>query len=69
MRLVGAVLLIIGVVVLLYGGVSYTKSRHSTNIGPVQVSTVKKGFITPAAGAVIAVVGLVVMAAARRNTM
>jgi hypothetical protein len=69
MRLLGAVLLIIGVVVLLYGGVSYTKSRHSTDIGPVQVSTVKKGFVTPAAGAVITVVGIVLLAAGRRDTL
>lgn len=69
MRLVGLILLVVGVVIFAYGGVSYTKSRHSTNIGPVQVSTSKKGFITPAAGAVIAIVGLVLVAAGRRETL
>jgi hypothetical protein len=67
MRLLGFVLLVVGVVVLAYGGLSYTKSRHSTDIGPVQVSTEKKGFITPAAGAIMAVVGLVLVAAGRRD--
>ena len=69
MRLLGLVLLVVGVVVLAYGGLSYTKSRHSTDIGPVQVSTVKKGFITPAAGAVMAVVGLVLVVAGRRDAV
>jgi Protein of unknown function (DUF3185) len=68
MRLVGILLVVFGGVVLLYGGISYTKSRHSTNIGPVQVSTEKKGFVTPAAGAFALVVGVVLVAAARRQS-
>lgn len=69
MRLLGIVLVVFGVVVLAYGGLSYTKSRHSTDIGPVQVSTSKKGFITPAAGAVAAVVGIVLLVAGRRESV
>jgi uncharacterized membrane protein YidH (DUF202 family) len=66
-RLLGIVLIIFGVVVLAYGGLSYTKSRHSTDIGPVQVSTSKKGFITPTAGGIAVIVGVVLLAAARRE--
>lgn len=69
MRLVGILLIAFGIVVLAYGGVSYTKSRHSTDIGPVQVSTSKKGFITPAAGAVALIVGLVLVVAGRRESL
>jgi len=69
MRLLGIVLVVFGVIVLAYGGLSYTKSRHSTDIGPVQVSTSKKGFITPAAGAVAVLVGGVLLLAGRRETI
>jgi uncharacterized membrane protein YidH (DUF202 family) len=67
MRPLGILLIVFGVVVLAYGGMSYTKSRHSTNIGPVQVSTTDRGFVTPAAGAIAVVVGIVLVAAGRRG--
>jgi hypothetical protein len=69
MRLLGILFVVFGVVVLAYGGMSYTKSRHSTDIGPVQVSTSKKGFITPAAGAIAVVVGIVLLASGRREAV
>ncbi len=67
MRTLGILVVVFGAVVLIYGGISYTKSRHSTDIGPVQVSTAKKGFITPAAGVVAVIVGIVLVAAGRRE--
>jgi hypothetical protein len=67
MRLLGILFVVVGVVVLAYGGMSYTKSRHRTDIGPVQVSTSTKGFITPAAGAIAVVVGIVLLASGRRE--
>ena len=69
MRLLGIILIVGGLVVFAYGGLSYTKERHSTDIGPVQVSTSKKGFITPAAGIVAVIVGVVLVAAGRRDVV
>jgi len=69
MRFLGIVLVVLGIVVLAYGGVSYTKSRHNTDVGPVEISTKHKGFITPAAGAVAVVVGLVLIVADRRGRL
>ncbi len=69
MRLLGILLVAFGIVVLAYGGISYTKSRHSTDIGPIQVSTAKKGFVTPAVGAVAVVVGVVLLVAGRREPL
>jgi hypothetical protein len=69
MRVLGILLIVFGGAVLLYGGISYTKSRHSTDIGPVQVSTEKKGFITPAAGAIATVVGIFLVVAGRRESV
>ena len=50
--MLGVVLLVLGAIVLAVRGITYTKDRHSTNIGPVQVSTSDKGFVPPVAGAV-----------------
>jgi TRAP-type C4-dicarboxylate transport system permease small subunit len=67
MRLLGILLIVFGAIVLAYGGITYTKSRHSTDIGPVQVSTATHGFVTPAAGVIAVVAGIVLVAAGRRN--
>jgi hypothetical protein len=69
MRLLGILLIVCGIAVLAYGGISYTKSRHSTDVGPVQISTSKKGFITPTAGAIAVVVGIVLVGVGRREAV
>jgi len=66
---IGVVLIVLGVVVLAANGISYTKERHSTDIGPFQVSTVKKGFVSPAAGVVAVVAGIVLIAVGRRKSV
>jgi uncharacterized membrane protein HdeD (DUF308 family) len=65
---VGVILIVLGVVVLAANGISYTKERHTTDIGPVQVSTVKKGFVSPTAGVVAIVAGIVLVVAGRRRS-
>jgi hypothetical protein len=65
---VGIVLIGFGVVVLAANGISYTKERHSTDIGPFQVSTVKKGFVSPTAGVVAIIAGIVLVVAGRRRS-
>lgn len=66
--LIGIILVVLGVVVLAANGISYTKERHSTDVGPFQVSTVKKGFVSPTAGAVAVVAGIVLIAVGRRKS-
>lgn len=64
----GLALLVFGIVVLLRGGVSYTKERESAQIGPIQVAAERKGFISPIVGGVAAVLGVVlVLADVRRR--
>jgi multidrug transporter EmrE-like cation transporter len=65
--LVGVVLIIAGVIVLSLRGISYTKDRHSTNVGPVQISTVQKGFVPPLAGIVAIVAGVALIAVGRQR--
>ena len=67
--MLGVVLIVLGAVVLAVLGVSYTKDRHSTNIGPVQVSTSDKGFVSPVAGAVAIVAGVVLIAVGRQRSV
>ncbi|HXB27799.1 MAG TPA: hypothetical protein VNV25_23925 [Gemmatimonadaceae bacterium] len=65
---IGVILIVLGVAVLASNGISYTKERHSTDIGPVQVATVKKGFVSPTAGVVAIVAGIVLVVAGRRRS-
>jgi hypothetical protein len=67
--MLGVVLIVLGAVVLAVRGISYTKDRHSTNIGPVQVSTSDKGFVPPVAGAVAIIAGLVLIAVGRQRSV
>jgi hypothetical protein len=65
---VGVLLIVLGIVVLAANGISYTKDRHSTNIGPVEVSTKEKGFVSPTAGAVAIVAGIILVVVGRRRS-
>lgn len=66
-RILGVVLIVLGVIVLGLRGISYTKDRHSTNIGPVQVSTVTKGFVPPIAGGIAIIAGIALIAVGRER--
>jgi hypothetical protein len=41
-KLVGAVLLVLGILALVYGGITYTKDTDHVNVGPVHVSVTDK---------------------------
>ena len=60
---IGVVLIVLGSVVLVMRGVSYTKDRQEVSVGPVSVAAEEKGFVPPAVGFVFIAlgVGLVVM--------
>jgi len=66
--ILGWVLIVAGIVVLALGGFSYVKERHSAQVGPIEVGTVKKGFVPPVAGGDAIVLGIVVVVAAGRRT-
>ena len=42
MRLAGLVLLVLGVLALVYGGVSYRKEKGDARIGPIQIEVTEK---------------------------
>jgi hypothetical protein len=66
-KLLGAVLLALGILALAYGGFSYTRKTDEVNLGPVhfEVRDKERVNIPLWAGAVVAIVGGVLLA--RKN--
>jgi drug/metabolite transporter (DMT)-like permease len=62
-RTLGAVLLILGAVMLIWTGFSYTKKEKVVDAGPVQISADKEKTVNwpPYAGGILAVVGIVLL--------
>lgn len=66
-NLVGWLLVAAGAVILLLGGISYTKERNAVRVGSVEFATEQKGFVPPVVGVVLAVVGGVILFGKRRR--
>jgi hypothetical protein len=66
--ILGWVLIVAGIVVLAIGGFSYVKERHTAQVGPIEVGTVEKGFVSPVAGGIALVIGIVLVVADGRRT-
>ena len=62
MRIIGIVLVVLGILALVYGGFSYNKNRTVLEMGSVSVTaTEHKTFPIPAVVGVVALVGGVVL--------
>jgi hypothetical protein len=63
-KLLGAVLLGLGLLALAYGGFSYTKDTDKVNVGPVHISVQDRERVNIPlwAGVVVAIVGGVLLA-------
>jgi uncharacterized membrane protein YidH (DUF202 family) len=59
MRLIGIVVLAVGILALAYGGFSYTRETHDVKLGPVEFSVKEKERVNVPlwAGVALAVVG------------
>jgi hypothetical protein len=70
MRIAGFILIILGVVGLVYGGITYTRHRDTISIGPVTATVNQRETfpISPVVGviAVVAGIGLLVGAGRRK---
>jgi uncharacterized membrane protein YidH (DUF202 family) len=62
-KILGGILVVLGLVALLYGGVSWTRRDKVIDAGPIQVTTEKKESlpISPIAGGVMLVAGVVLL--------
>ncbi len=65
-RWVGLILIVLGVLGLVYGGITYTRSRQAVDIGPLEINVEEKesipvppllGGLAIAAGVVVLVLG------------
>ena len=66
----GFLLIILGIVGLVVGGVSYTKDKHTADLGPVDITVKEKEHVQiPPALAIVALVGgaLLVVAGNRQR--
>ncbi|MEO7082935.1 MAG: DUF3185 domain-containing protein [Gemmatimonadaceae bacterium] len=70
MRIAGIILIVVGVIGLVYGGITYTRHKDTVHLGPISASVDQKQTIpiSPILGviALVAGVGLVVGGSRRR---
>jgi len=69
MTIIGIILIALGVVGLIYGGITYTSSRNVVDMGSVhlQVDQKKQIPLSPIAGATAVAIGVVLIILGRRR--
>ena len=69
MRIAGIILIILGVVGLVYGGITYTRRRDTVSVGPITATVNQRETfpISPVAGAIALVVGIGLLVAGGRR--
>lgn len=69
MKAIGAVLIVLGLIGLAYGGIRWTEKDKVVDIGPVEVTKTEQKSIPfpPIAGAVSLVAGVLLIVAGRRS--
>ena len=63
MKLLGGILAVLGLIALIYGGVSWTHKDKVLDAGPIEITADKKEHvpISPIAGGVMLVAGIVLL--------
>jgi drug/metabolite transporter (DMT)-like permease len=71
MRMIGIILIIVGVVSLIWGGITYVKDRDTVDLGVVKVTTEDKDRISipPVLGVVALVAGGVLLGVSSRKSL
>ena len=69
MRLVGIVLIVIGIIALAYQGITYTTHKKVLDIGPIQATKEERHTVPlpPIVGVVALIGGVVIIASGRRS--
>ena len=60
-RIMAVVLVVLGIVVLAYSGITFSTPGKPVDIGPIHVETTHSHFIPPVAGALALVGGIVLL--------
>ena len=68
-KTVGIILVVLGIVMLIWGGFTYTKKEKLIDAGPIQISADRQKTVNwpPYVGGVILVVGVVLLITAKKN--
>jgi hypothetical protein len=64
---VGAVLIVLGGIVVALRGVSYVRDRQEVSLGPIEFSAEERGFISPLVGVIVLAVGVGLVVMGRRK--
>lgn len=69
MKTLGLLLLIIGVIMLIWTGFSYTKKEKVIDVGPVEISADKQKTVNwpPYAGGILAIGGVILLVASKKK--
>lgn len=69
-RVIAIVLIVLGLIGIAYGGITYVSDRHSVGLGEMKVQVEEKNTIPipPVAGAVAVVAGLVMLSVGNRSS-
>lgn len=69
MRILGIVLIVVGLFALAFGGISYTKKEKVLDLGPIQAETRRKETVPlpPLFGALAVVGGIALVIAGRKR--
>ena len=69
MRIAGLVLIVLGVVGLVYGGVTYTRRRDTINLGPLSATVKQRETvpISPLLSGIVLAAGVGLLVASRRR--
>ena len=69
MRLVGIILIVLGLIGVIWGGITWTKRRDTVSVGPISATVQQKQTfpISPVAGGIALVVGIAMVAASARR--
>jgi len=59
--IIAGILIVLGIVVLAYSGITYKTRGKPVDIGPLHVETTKSHFIPPVVGAVVLIGGIMVL--------
>ncbi|MDQ3070171.1 MAG: DUF3185 domain-containing protein [Acidobacteriota bacterium] len=67
--MIGAVLIVIGLIGLIWGGLSYTREEKVLDLGPIEATAERTRTIpvTPVVGAVALAAGVVLLVAGRKR--
>ena len=69
MRIIGTVLIVLGLVALLYGGISWTEREKVVDVGPIEVTREDRERlpIPPIVGGLLLTAGVVLVVVRRRG--